>query len=114
MTNRSADRQAEGAWRYRAVFGMDEVIGEENASRIIADRSARQQLPRFAIGVNRPAADHPRIAEIKTLVAWPIDPPVELADKHCLALVDRDLRRADMHLERHDGLLPRSAFQAKA
>src|SRR6266404_2492998 len=48
-----------------------------------------------------PAADNPRIEEIKALFARPIDLPVLLADQHRLALVDGDLRWADLDLDRH-------------
>jgi hypothetical protein len=60
-----------------------------------------QQFPGFAVGKDGPAADNPRIEEIKAFFARPIDLPVFLADQHCLTLVDGDLRRADLDLDRH-------------
>ena len=100
--DRSADREAEGARGNRAVFGEDGLVGEEDACRVIVDRAAVQQLPRFAVGVNRPTADNPRVEEVQTLVARPIDLPVRLADEHRLTLVDGNLRWTNLNLERHD------------
>ena len=100
--DRSADGEAEGARENRAVFGEDGLIGEEDACRVIVDRAAVQQLPRFAVGVNRPTADDPRVEEVQTLLARPSDLPVRLADEHRLTLVDGNLRWTNVNLERHD------------
>jgi hypothetical protein len=67
----------------------------------VADGAAVQQLPGFAVGVNPPAADNAGIKEIEALVAGPIDLPVLLVDQHRLALVDGDLRWADLDFDRH-------------
>ena len=80
----------------------DGLVGEEDTCRVIVDGAAVQQLPRFAVGVDRPTADNPRVEEVEALVARPIDLPVRLADEHGLALVDGNLRWTNLNLERHD------------
>ena len=100
--DRSADGEAEGARENRAVFGRDGLVGEEDTCRVIADRASVEQLPRLAVGVNRPTADNPRVEEVQALVARPSDPPVRLADEHGLPLVDGNLRWTNLNLERHD------------
>jgi hypothetical protein len=50
-------------------------------------------------------ADDPRVAKVQTLLARPIDLPIWLADQHRLSLVDGNLWRADVNLERHDVVL---------
>src|SRR5262245_2395960 len=103
--DRSADREADGAWRDRTVFGENGFIGEEDACCVIVDRTAVQQLPRFAVGVNRPVAHYPRVEKVKALLARPVDLPVMLADEHRLALVDGNLGGADLNLECHGVVL---------
>src|SRR5262249_25418245 len=49
--DRSADREADGAWRDRTVFGENSFIGEEYACCVIVVGTAVQQLPRFAVGI---------------------------------------------------------------
>ncbi len=98
---RSADRETEGARENRAIFRGDGLVGEEDTCRVIANRASVEQLPRFAVGVNRPATHNPRVKEVQTLVARPVDPPVRLADEHRLALVDGNLRWTNLNLERH-------------
>src|SRR5262249_10597167 len=114
LVHAAADRPAEGeaqtAWRDRAVLGQESAIGQKNAGCVIADGAAVQQFPRLAIGINGPAADDPRIEEIEALFARPIDLTVLFGDQHRLALVDRDLRRADLDLDRHE-LLPSEAVR---
>src|ERR1700730_6050189 len=101
---RAADREAQHARRDRAVLGEQRAIGEKDARCVIADGAAVQQFPRFAVGIDRPAADKARIEEIQALFARPIDLPVLLADQHRLALMDGDLRWADLNLDRHEVL----------
>src|SRR5438046_8202802 len=108
------DRQAHGARRDGAVFGENGFIGEEDARGMIVDGAAVQQLPRFAIGVNRPVADNPGIEKVKALLARPIDPSVWFADEHRLTLVDGDLARANVNLECHDGVLARATGTSPA
>jgi hypothetical protein len=60
-----------------------------------------EQLPRFAVGVDGPTTHNPRVEEVQTLVARPIDLPVRLADEHGLTLVDGNLRWTNLNLERH-------------
>src|SRR5262245_27735871 len=67
----------------------------------MGDRTSVEKIPRFAIGVDGPAADDPRVKEIEALVARPVDLPVWLADQHGLALMDGDLMRTDLNLEWH-------------
>ena len=70
--DRSADSEAEGARKNRAVFGEDGPIGEEDACCVIADGTAVEQLPRFAVGVDRPIADNPRVEKVQALLARPV------------------------------------------
>src|SRR5215469_8882615 len=102
--DRPAYREPQAARRDRAVFGEQSAIGEKDAGCVIADGAAIQQFPGFAIGINGPAADNTRIEEIEALLARPIDLPILFGDQHRLALVDGDLRRADLDLDRHAAL----------
>jgi hypothetical protein len=103
--DRSAQAETQGTRRDRAVFGEERAISKKDAGRVIAYGAAVQQLPGFAVGKDGSAADNPRIEEIKALFARPIDLPVLFADQHGLALVDGDLRWADLDLDRH-AMLP--------
>ena len=100
--DRTADGKSKRARRDRAVFRTHRPIGEEDAACVVADGAATQQLPGFAIGIDPPTADDARVEEVETLFARPADLPVLLADQHRLALVDGDLRWADLDLERHN------------
>src|SRR5262249_58592518 len=82
--------------------GGDLSICEMNSCCIVSDGTPVQEIPGFAVSVNGPTADDPRIKEIKPLLARPVDLPVRFSDQHCLALVDRDLVRTDLNLEWHD------------
>src|SRR6266446_8124560 len=97
----SADRQPDRARRDYPVFGENGLVGEENACGMIVEGTAIQQLPRFAVCVDRPVADNPRVEKIEALLARPADLPVRLADEHRLTLVDRDLGRTNVNLECH-------------
>jgi hypothetical protein len=66
--------------------------------------TAVQQIPGFAVGVNVPTADNARVEEIETFLARPADLPILIADQNGLALVYRDLWRADLDLEWHHAL----------
>jgi hypothetical protein len=97
----STDNEAERAIRNNAVGGRNAAIGEIGPRGIVGDRAAVQENPRLAIGVNSPTADHPRIIEIETLLARPIDLTVRIADQQRLTVVDRCLVRTDLNLEWH-------------
>src|SRR5262249_47547012 len=103
--DRSTDGEAEGARRDRTVFGENGFVGEEDARGMIVDGTAVQQLPRFAVGKNRPVADYPRVEKVKALLARPVDVPVRLADEHRLTLMDSDLWGTDLNLECHGVVL---------
>src|ERR1700745_4145165 len=111
--DRSADREADGARRDRTVFGENGFIGEEDARGMIIDGTAVQQLPRCAVGIDRPVADNPRVEKVKALLARPVDLPVRLADEHRLTLMDGDLRWANVNLEYH-GIVLMVAREAPA
>src|SRR5262249_42774623 len=49
--------------------------------------------------------DDSRIEKVETLIARPVDLPVRFSDEHRLALVDGNLRGANLNLERHRALL---------
>src|SRR5450631_1910024 len=104
--NPSADGEAERARRNDTCFRRESPIGKEDARRVISDRAAVQQLPRFAIGVDGPTADDARIEKVKAPFAWPIDLSVGVANQDGLALMDRNLRRTNLDLERHSDALP--------
>ena len=57
----------------------------EDARGVVADRTAVEQIPRFAVGVDGPGADQAGIEEIETLVGRPADLSVRLGDQHGLA-----------------------------
>ena len=67
----------------------------------MGDRATVQESPGLAIRVNGPTADDPRVIEIKTPLARPVDLTVRLADQQRLTVVDRDLLRTDLNLEWH-------------
>src|SRR5262249_18323339 len=71
------------------------------ARGMIVDGTAVQQLPRLAVGIDRPVADNPGVEKVKALLARPVDLPVRLADEHRLTLMDGDLRWANVNLECH-------------
>src|SRR5271163_1560384 len=99
---RSADGKANCARLDRAVFGEQRPICEEDAGCEVANGAAIEQLPKLTIRIDGPTADNPRVEEVKTLFTRPVDLAVLLADQDRLALVDGDLRRADLDLNRHD------------
>src|SRR5215475_5096254 len=68
----------------------------------MSDGTPIEEGPRFAVSVDGPTADDPCVKEVESLLARPVDLPVRFRDQHCLALVDRDLVRTDLNLERHD------------
>ena len=104
--NPSAYGEAERARRDDARFRRKSPIGQEDTRRVIGDGTAVQQLPRFAIGVDGPTADDARIEKVKAPFARPIDLSVGVADKDGLTLMDGDLGRTDLDLERHGDALP--------
>lgn len=100
-----ADRQAERSRRNGSRFCCDRTIGKKAPGRVIGDSAAIQKLPRFSVGEDSPAADNTCIEEIEPLFAWPIYLSVQVADKDGLCLMDGDLRRTDLNLERHGARL---------
>ena len=97
----AADHQAQRARRDRPVLAHEGAVGLEDARRVIGDGAAVQQVPRLAVGIDRPGADHPGVAEIQPAFAGPVHLPVGLGHQHRLPLMDGDLRGADLNLERH-------------
>ena len=97
----AADHQAQRARRDRPVLAHEGAVGLEDARRMVGDGAAIQQVPRLAVGIDRPGADHPGVAEIQPAFAGPVHLPVGFGHQHRLSLVDGDLRRADLNLERH-------------
>src|SRR5215471_4817130 len=65
------------------------------------DGTAIEQVPRLTVGVDCPSTDQSRIAEVQPALAGPTYLSVGLGDEHRLALMDGDLRRADLNFERH-------------
>ena len=61
----TADHQAQRARRDRPVLGHEGAVGQEDARRVRSNGAAVEQIPRLAVGIDRPGADHPGIAEIQ-------------------------------------------------
>ena len=97
----AGDHEAERARGDRAVLGEEGAVGLEDERRVRRDGAAVQEIPWLAIGVDRPGADHPCVAEIEPTFARPIDLPVGFGDEDGLSLMDGDLCGADLNLERH-------------
>ena len=97
----STDNKAKRAACNNPIGGRNPAIGEIGARGIVGDRAAVQENPWLAIRINGPTADHPRIIEIETLLARPVDLAVGLADQHRLTVVDRDLVRTNLNFEWH-------------
>src|SRR5262245_16816690 len=70
----------------------------------MGDRTPIEQIPGLAIGVDGPTADDARVEEVEALLARPVDLPIWLAHQHRLSLMDGDLVRTDLDLERHKAL----------
>ena len=97
----AAEREAEDARLDRSALGEEGAVGLEDTRTVIGDRTAIKQIPGLAVGEQAPAADHAGVEEVEALVARPCDLAVRLAHQHRLALVDGNLRRSDLDLERH-------------
>src|SRR5262245_54768216 len=67
----------------------------------MGDRTPIKQSPGLAIGVDGPTADDACVEEVEALLARPVDLPIWLAHQHRLPLMDGDLVRTDLNLERH-------------
>src|ERR1700730_10757425 len=103
--DRSADGEAKGARKDRAVFGWDGPVGQKDTCGVVVDGASVEQLPRLPIGVNRPIADDAGIKKVEALLARPGNLSIRLRDKHGLPLVDGNLGWANVNLERHTVLL---------
>src|SRR5258708_2168708 len=99
--DRSSNNEAQRAWWDDATFGLYGRIGKENARCIVADGAAAQRFPGHAVGIDRPVTDHPSIEEVEPFLARRIDLSILLGDQHRLALMDGDLRGANLYPERH-------------
>src|ERR1700730_17886439 len=99
--NMAADHKPQGARGDRPILTNEGAVNLEYARCVIGDGTTVQQVPRFAIGVDRPSADHSGVAEIQPACALPIHLAAGLGYQHCLTLMDCDLRWADLNLERH-------------
>ena len=95
----TADHQTQRTRRDRPVLCHEGAIGLENARRVRRNGAAVQQIPAFAVGIDRPGADDPGVAEIQPALAGPVHLPIRLGHQHRLPLMNGDLRRADLNLE---------------
>ncbi len=93
--------------RDRAVLGEKPLVGQEDAGGVETDRAAVDQFPGRSVRVDRPGADQPGVEKIQPFVAGPVDLPVRFGDQDRHGLMDGDLRRADLDLERHERETPR-------
>src|SRR5262249_49169078 len=66
-----------------------------------ADGAAVQQIPGYAVGIDRPVAENTGIEEEEPAIARPADLGIELGHQHRLAMVNGNLRRPHLNLERH-------------
>lgn len=67
------DNQAQRTGFDRSILGYEGAVGLENARRVRSNGAAIQQVPQFAIGIDRPSADNPGVTEIKAAFAGPVD-----------------------------------------
>src|SRR5262249_18934558 len=93
--------EPERTWRNGAVLGQDCAIGEVDFAGIIADGAAIQQVPGYAVGIDRPAAENSGVEEEEPAIARPTDLGIELGHQHRLAMVNGNLRRPHLNFERH-------------
>ena len=107
-----AEREPEGTRRNRTVLGQERAVGLKHPGAEISDRPTVQQVPGHAVGINIPTADHPCVEKVQPLVTGPFDLTIGIGNQYGLALVDGDLRWADLHFERHFSgpLLPGKQF----
>jgi hypothetical protein len=89
----AADHQAERARCDRTVLALERAISLEGARRMRGDSAAIQQVPRLAIGIDRPSADHPWCHENTAHGCWASSPAHRAPSAAPTAL--------DLHLERH-------------
>ena len=94
--NRAADCKPDGARRDDALLRRDSSIGEVNAQSVMRNIGGVEQLPWFAVSINLPAADQPRIEEIETRIAWPVNLAVMSSDNDAVTLIDHELRWTDL------------------
>ena len=72
-----------------AVLGDDDAVGQKDLRGVVGDRARIEQLPAFAIGVDRPGAEHSRVVHEQAALARPLDLPVQLGHEHASGLADR-------------------------
>ena len=101
-TDPPTDSEAERACWYRAFFRRKGTIGEKDPCGVVSDGAAIEQHPGFTIGIDGPAADNAGITKKQALFARPFNLPVQLADQDGLTMVNGDLGRTDLNLERHE------------
>ena len=99
--NVAAYQQTQRARRDRPILAHEGMVRLIDARRMGGDGAAVQQVPRFAVCINRPSADDPGVTEIHSVFAWPFHLPVGIGDQYRLSLMDRDLRRPDLNFGCH-------------
>ena len=97
----ATDHQTQRARRDRPILAHEGAVGLEDARRMVGDGAAVQQIPRRAVGIDCPGTDHPGVTEIQPTFAGPVHLPVRLGHQHRLSLMDGDLGRTNLNLERH-------------
>ena len=65
--------EAKCAGRNDALRRRNRSIGEIGSRGVVGDRTAVEELPGFAIRVDRPAADDACVKEIEPLLARPVE-----------------------------------------
>src|SRR6185312_6085035 len=97
----TAEHQAERVLPDRALLADEVAVCKEDTRGEGGGRAAVEQVPRLAVGIHGPAADHAGVVEVETLLARPVDLTVEFAEEHGVPLMDRELRRPYLDFERH-------------
>jgi hypothetical protein len=88
LANLPTDSETECAWRNDAIRGRTLSIRKINSRGIMRYRTSIEELPRFAVRVDRPTADNSRIKEIEPLLAGPVDLTIRFSHQDCLAVMD--------------------------
>ena len=102
-----ADGESERTRGDGAAFGCNGSVRQGDPRRVVGDGAAVEQLPRLAVRVDGPAADHARIEKVQTFVTGPVNLAIQVGDQDRLTVMNGNLRRTNLDFECH-GVLPLS------
>ena len=97
----AGEDEAEGAGGNIAGLGGELAVGEEDFRGVVGGGAAVDELPGLAVGVEGVGTDDAGVEEIEALIGGPCHLAVQIGEEDGVALVDRELRRADFDLDRH-------------